>query len=163
MKIKFRYSVLVVFWIAVTPILSLSVSAEQKTFNQESLQTIKNNYLQQSFLLVMWSIECPPCMDELKLLGKLKENNDSFKLVLVSTDGLEHNHEIELILKENRLEDVSSWTFSQANSTQLKYIVDPKWYGEMPRSYFYDAAHDRVAFSGKLTQKMVLTWLTQEE
>ena len=42
---------------------------------------------------------------------------------------------------------------------KLRYGIDPSWFGELPRSYFYDAAHNRLPHSGALNEDHIEAWL----
>jgi hypothetical protein len=37
--------------------------------------------------------------------------------------------------------------------------IDPKWRGELPRTYLYDAQHRRVAISGVIDEEKLREWL----
>ena len=113
-----------------------------------------------AFLMVMWSLDCPPCIKELKLLGMLYKNNPDFNLVLVSTDSPSRNVEINDLLKESGLANSNSWVFSDESSQKLRYSIDPRWYGELPRSYFHNKGGEyRRSVSGLLETVEILTWL----
>ena len=113
-----------------------------------------------AFLMVMWSLDCPPCIKELKLLGMLYKNNPDLNLVLVSTDSPSRNVEINDLLKESGLADSNSWVFSDESSQKLRYSIDPRWYGELPRSYFHSKGGEhRSSVSGLLKTVEILTWL----
>ena len=51
---------------------------------------------------------------------------------------------------------VSSDAFSPE---KLRYVIDQDWYGELPRSYYYDADHQRSSHSGTLSQQQLSAWL----
>jgi hypothetical protein len=52
-----------------------------------------------------------------------------------------------------------SWLFGDGNAKSLRHEIDPHWYGELPRNYFHDAAHDRVAVTGPIKDARMKTWL----
>jgi hypothetical protein len=41
------------------------------------------------------------------------------------------------------------------------FEIDPKWYGELPRTYFLDAAHQRTGVSGVLSKEDYETMFTR--
>ena len=53
---------------------------------------------------------------------------------------------------------VQHWMFADEFSERVRYSVDKSWRGEMPRTYFFDAAHDAAAHSGLLDRRMVEQW-----
>ncbi len=117
-----------------------------KSSYQQILQANKGK----SFLLVLWSIDCPPCYEELELLGRYKKSNPAVKMVFVSTDDMSDSDTVQQVLSENNLQDQEQWIFSDIPANQLRYSIDPHWYGELPRSYLFRKNHVRKALSGKL-------------
>jgi thiol-disulfide isomerase/thioredoxin len=128
-------------------------------FEAGSLADILATHQGQPLLLVLWSIDCPPCVKELDLLATMQDENPELNLVLISTDELEAADEVRAVLKKRGLKGAESWIFSGANAQQLRYEIDPTWYGEIPRSYFYDPEHERIAVSGALEPDQIKAWL----
>lgn len=138
-------------------LLSVNAWAQQpiKNFTNGSYEQIVKQYQQQAFVMVLWSLDCPPCYKELEELGKEKQQHD-INLVLISVDGIDASNDVFDVLKEYDLQDVDSWLFDEHSSQQLRYEIDPLWYGELPRSYLYDKQHRRQAISGVLSAKQLL-------
>lgn len=124
-------------------------------FDTSTFTSIKQEYAGQPFLVSLWSIDCPPCLVELDLLGKLVAENPDFPLVLISTDSIEKLEESRYILEDYGLAGIRSWIFADAFVERLRYTVDPGWYGELPRSYFYTDAHAFTAHSGTLNAELL--------
>lgn len=152
---KMVFSVCLLLCLILTP----PAIAAQQPFQQGSLSAIETRYAEQPFLLVLWSIECPPCRHELALLGHLRQAGTAFNLVLVATDTITQQQTLNEILTEHQLTQSDSWAFAEGSIEKLRYQIDPDWYGEMPRSYFYDAAHQRIGVSGKLNEQRIRQWL----
>ena len=112
----------------------------------------------QPFIMVLWSLDCPPCMHELNMLGLLYKKNPDLDLVLISTDSNSTKEEINNLIKEFGLSDVDSRVFSNDSQQSLRYSIDPAWYGELPRSYFHNK-DERSAVSGLLSEVKLLAWL----
>ncbi|RLA17894.1 MAG: TlpA family protein disulfide reductase, partial [Gammaproteobacteria bacterium] len=66
-------------------------------------------------------------------------------------------------LKKHGLGGIESWAFADPNVARLRYEIDPRWYGTLPRSYFFDSAHQRSATTGTLEKEQVEDWLKQQE
>jgi len=129
--------------------------AELRPFTNESLKEITDARDGRPFLLVLWSIDCPPCLKELKHIGQLYSQFTPGSLVLVSTDSADYADEAQQLLTQNGLADAESWLFSGNFPERLRYRIDPNWYGELPRAYFYDAKHKRVGKSGALSLELL--------
>jgi len=157
-KIKLFYSVLV--W-ALVFISGAHAVQQPSHFKLDSYQQILQQNKQQSFLMVLWSIDCAPCMKELKVLGEFHQQYPQHKLVLVSTDSMSQSNEITQLIAQYGLKNVNQWVFDDSFQ-HLRYSIDPGWYGELPRSYFYKQDHSRLAVSGKLHQQQLIQFFAQD-
>lgn len=109
-------------------------------------------------MVAVWSIECPPCMKELEILGKLKKEYRDFNLVLICTDNIDRENQVKDLLASFSLSDVDSWIFSADQRERLRYSIDPEWFGEIPRSYRYTEG-TRKATSGLLSETELRSWV----
>lgn len=109
-------------------------------------------------MVVLWSMECSPCIKELELLAGLKRKYEEIDLIMISTDGVSAQNDVEKMLASHQLDSIESWVFADSNAQRLRYEIDRKWYGELPRTYFYDPEHNRSGFSGALTSEHVEAW-----
>lgn len=112
----------------------------------------------QPFLLVLWSITCGPCRDEFTLLREVRARHPGLPLVLISTDDVSDEAMAASALQDFAMEGEESWIFAD-DAQKLRYEIDPAWYGELPRAYFYDASHGREGVSGSLTRQRIESWL----
>ena len=136
-----------------------TATAEFRPFYTDSLKQILADRKGQPFLLVLWSIDCPPCLRELEHLGKLRNQFTKQGLVLISTDGSDNINTAETILTKYGLKDTESWVFSGNFPEKLRYHIDNTWYGELPRSYFYNTNHQRTSKSGVLSMEVIQQWI----
>lgn len=74
-------------------------------------------------------------------------------MVMLATDDASATDEVQQILAKNELTGLENWLFADENPQKLRYEIDPKWYGELPRTYFLNKKHDREGFSGVLSQE----------
>ena len=93
------------------------------------------------------------------MLGKLIENYPAFNLVLVSTDSPGDRKELLRVINGKGVASAEVWVFSEANSPRIRHDVDRIWYGELPRSYFFDGHQNRQAISGVLEREAIERWL----
>lgn len=138
-------------WFSLFWALSINAVAEQqiKNFTTGSYEQIAKQYHDQSLVMVLWSLDCPPCYKELELLASERERHN-FNLVLISTDGADASTEVANVLMKYKLQDADSWLFEEASAQPLRYEIDPLWYGELPRSYLFNKQNQRQAVSGVL-------------
>ncbi len=126
-----------------------------------SMKQIEKNYAGKPFILVLWSLSCAYCPTELKMLGELKHKNPAMNVVLLATDTIEQSTEITQQLQVYGLGDTEQWVFADAMPERLRFEIDKRWYGEVPRTYFYDAAHQRQVKMGVVDRPFVEGWLQQ--
>lgn len=135
---------------------SLIASADEsgiRPFNPGSYQQILSEKTNQGFMLVIWSLDCPTCIKDMELLSSIHKSRPELKIVMLSTDEPSAQADVQQLLEKYQLADLENWIFASDNSQKLRYEIDPSWYGEMPRTYFFSASHQREGVSGALTQE----------
>lgn len=109
------------------------------------------------FVLVVWALDCAYCEPSFKTLAQEKKKR-KFNVVTLTTDPAADPQAMAAVRKKleaTGLKD-NAWAFGDAAPERLRYAIDPKWYGEMPRSYWFDASGKRVAqYSGVITTETV--------
>jgi thiol-disulfide isomerase/thioredoxin len=139
-------------WVSLFWTISINAVAEQqvKNFTRGSYDEVVNQYQNQPLVMVLWSIDCPPCYKELEMLAR-EQKQQAFNLVLISTDGADASIEVATVLKKYKLQNIDTWLFEEYSAQHLRYEIDPLWYGELPRSYLFNREHQRQAVSGVLS------------
>lgn len=122
-----------------------------KPFRSDSYRQMLAASAHEPFLLAIWSVDCPSCLKDMANLKAIHEKHPALKIVMLAVDDGEALPEIRRIIAEERLETLENWVFADENPEKLRYEIDPAWFGELPRTYFFDAAHRRVGKSGALT------------
>lgn len=133
-----------------------------QAFTADSFAEIKARFAGEEFLLGLWSVDCPPCLVELDLMGRLLEEHPSLPFVLVSTDSIEERELALEFLEDYGLADRETWMFADSFTERLRYSIDPNWFGELPRSYFFDASHQRQSHSGVMSEDLLESWFDRE-
>ncbi len=140
--------------------LSANSFAESDVFSVDQFNTIKQQHQGQRWLLLLWSVDCPPCFKELAYVGQLHKKNSALKVILVNTDGDDMvTEEREGLLKKYGVDQLTNLHFSDGKAAQGRFQIDPSWYGELPRSYFYQADGQRIAKSGLVAGDVLKQWL----
>ena len=148
---------------ALVGIASLAVADDNfKPFTADSFAEIKAEYSGQEFLLGLWSVDCPPCLVELDMMGTILADNPDLPFVLISTDSIEDREWAYDFLQDFGLAERESWMFADSFAERLRFSIDPSWYGELPRSYFFDADHQMQSHSGIMTRELLEQWFSQE-
>jgi thiol-disulfide isomerase/thioredoxin len=116
------------------------------------------------FILTFWSVDCVHCRGELALLSALSRAHPELEVVLVSTDTPAAAAEIDGVLRQYTLPRAERWVFADDFTERLRFEVDPRWHGELPRTYLHGPGKTVEGISGKLSEERVNRWLqaTQE-
>lgn len=138
-----------------------SAEQETKSFVRGSHQQIVSARAGKPFIISFWSLACTNCREDLAMFGKLVKKYRNLDLVLVATDSPEQNQEISQTLRRYRLERAESWVFADSYAERLRFEVDKEWYGELPRTYFFDALGHVVAWSGTLDHAQTERWIRE--
>lgn len=145
--------------IGVLPATAPAGESEVRPFGRDSLAEIRAARAGQPFIIKFWSLDCPPCRAELSKWGELTQRHPRLDLVLVNVDAEEHAGEAAELLDEHGLGRHQYWIFAHPFPQQLRLAIDPNWYGELPRTYFYSPDHSHHAVSGKLSAEQVERWI----
>jgi len=117
-----------------------------------SYQTIVDQQAGHPLVVVFWSITCASCLKEMATIKEIHQERPNLPIVMISTDDISEAPLVLATLKDNGLSDLDSWVFAESNAQRLRYEIDSKWYGEIPRLYFLDADHNRRGISGKISK-----------
>ncbi len=132
----------------------------EKPFNKIHLTALKQHYKGQRWLMVFWSVDCPPCFQELAMIQTLSEQVTNLAIVIVNADDSDDiSHERSNVIERFKLSHLTHLYFVEGQGAKSRYIVDPSWYGELPRSYFIDAAGKFNGKSGLITKQALNEWL----
>ena len=146
-----------VFCIMLTTISPMS-EATSTQLNKQTWQETKKQNLNKKWIAVFWSLECPPCFKELKSISQMLKEDSDLNVVLVNTDSDDELiHEMDQVITQYELNTLALFHFADEQATQSRYIVDPTWYGELPRSYFFNKLGQSQGRSG-LIDKQILSY-----
>ena len=152
MSMKHRMTAILFFGCALLGGMA-QARAPVEAFEPNSLEGIVQAHKGQPFVLMLWSLDCVYCQASLTALAQEKRTRPGLKIVTLATDSTDDPQLGALVVQRLRALGLTrdAWAFGAAPPEQLRYAVDPKWHGEMPRSYWFDADGKRVAYSGVLT------------
>lgn len=148
--------------LALALLLALTLPAaaqELKPFVAGSIKEITAARQGKPFILSLWSLTCTHCRDELALLSGLVKKHPDLDLILIATDTPEESDAISATLRQSGLGGAEAWVFADPFAERLRFEIDPKWHGELPRTYLYDPFHKAQAFSGRPDALQLAQWL----
>jgi len=150
-----RTKYLTLLFICLT-VLSQAAKAESpslKPFITGSYQQLLSSNTGKPFMLAIWSITCPSCIKDMTVLNAVHKAHPEINIIMLSTDDIAETAEAQKILANNQLSDIEQWIYAEENTQKLQFEIDPKWYGELPRTYFFNKTHQRESVSGVLSKE----------
>jgi AhpC/TSA family len=134
-----------------------SAAERLSIFEPDSMARIVSEHKGKPFVLIVWSLDCEYCQASLAALAKEKRKRKDLDVVTLSTDSAGDPQASALMKKKLGGLGMSdhAWAFGSAPPEQLRYVIDPKWHGEMPRSYWFDARGEKLAHSGVVTAETI--------
>lgn len=152
--------ILVVVLISLLSFFSAKAHAESKVFTQENFTQIKQQYQGKQWLMLLWSVDCPPCFKELSLIAKMRKTQPELNLVIINVDDSDEvDAEREEVLSSYGLTDLTNYYFADGQGDRNRYLIDASWYGELPRSYFVEASGKFHGKSGLVSKPLLTRWL----
>lgn len=133
--------------------INTPAQAEPSAFTSGTYQQILADNANQPFMLVIWSLNCSSCLKDMALLSNIHKSRPQLKMIMLAADELSAAEQIQQILEKNQLSEIENWVYAEENTQKLQFEIDPKWYGELPRTYFFDKTHQRTGVSGVLSKE----------
>lgn len=148
--------------VAMLTFMSVAGAAESvRPFTLGSLAQVLDARAGKPFILVFWSLDCQYCPTELKILGELKRSHPALDVVLIATDSVSDIPQLISRAESYGVNKVEQWVFAEDMPERLRFEIDRRWYGEVPRTYFYDQKHQREARTGLINKKFFEDWLAR--
>ena len=130
-----------------------------KSFSPDSFAQIAAGARGKPQVVMVWSLDCSYCEPSFEALKQAQRRGA--KVVTIATDPADDAEATALIgrkLAKSGLQ-AETWAFGPAPADQLRHAIDPKWRGEMPRSYWFDGSGQVRAYSGVITAERVAAML----
>jgi thiol-disulfide isomerase/thioredoxin len=127
-----------------------------QSFDIGSFEQIVSDKNKQDHLVILWSFDCPPCITELEKISDLHQQFPDYQLTLINTDAVDEQVRVKNILQRFDLAGLDNWGFANSDEEKLRYDIDPRWYGDLPRSYFFPLQGKIKRLRGALTSAELL-------
>ena len=104
-------------------------------------------------IVALWSSECTHCKKNLLLFGRMARDLPGLRLVTVATEPLSN-------AQAGPLDQFGvtgpRYAYGPEMPEALAHALDPQWYGELPRTLFFDGRSGRIAVSGVVDEAYTL-------
>lgn len=135
-------------------------SAAIQPFDADGMRRILERQSGRPFLLLVWSLDCAYCHASMKNLAA--DGAPAFDIVTIAIEPAADAKTAEAIAGATASlgPRAARWAFGELPAEQLRYQIDPKWRGELPRSYWYDSAGARIAVHSGLIGAQTIQEMT---
>ena len=143
---------------------SVSASAaEFQPFVRGSWQQLIQAHAGRPLVVHFWGVTCVPCLAELPKWGEFVKQHSDLDVVLIAADPFPQETErMSSILDRAGLATVESWTFADKFVDRLRYEVDPRWLGELPRTLLISPDGKVKSYSGIFDLTTIPQWLESQ-
>lgn len=132
-----------------------------RSFTAGSFKQVLASREGKPFILVLWSLECQYCPTELKMLSELKRSHPTLDVVTIATDTISDLPQLASRADSYGMGKFEQWVFAEDMPERLRLEIDGRWYGEVPRTYFYDRKHQREVKTGLVNKAFIEEWLSR--
>jgi thiol-disulfide isomerase/thioredoxin len=142
------------------PVLStLPAVAEMRSFVRGSWQDVLDSNAAVPTVVHFWGLTCAPCLAELPHWARLRQERPAMNIIMIAADPAPADTEdLTATLQQAGLGDLESWAFADSFSERLRFEIDPKWRGEMPRTLLLDRDGKITAMSGVADLDFIRNW-----
>ena len=145
-------------WVAVP-----AVAADMQPFVRGSWQEILKANAGKPTVLHFWGLTCAPCLTELPHWAELRRARPDMNVIMIAADPAPADAADQLkTLQKAGLGGVESWAFADTFSERLRYEIDPKWRGEMPRTILMASDGKPTVMVGLADLPAVRAWYDAE-
>ncbi|NEX59998.1 thioredoxin domain-containing protein [Noviherbaspirillum galbum] len=156
----FAFAALVTITAMAAPCLAAEPVHE---FGPESLGKIKEAHAGKPLVIMIWSLDCAYCLESFQALEQGRRGQ-GLDIVTISTDQADDAETVKQIRKKIGAAGLhaETWAFGNASAEQLRFAIDPKWRGELPRTYWFPRDAPPSAYSGLVTKDLIARRMTSK-
>lgn len=148
--------------LALVLLLSAAAHADERAlrpFQRGSAKAIVDARAGRPFILTFWSVDCVHCRAELEQLATLSQAHPELDVVLVSTDSPSAAADVRGVLAQYTLSRAERWLFADDFTERLRFEVDPRWRGELPRTHLHGPGKTVEGVTGRIDAQRMQSWL----
>jgi thiol-disulfide isomerase/thioredoxin len=139
-------------------------AAELHPFVRGSWQELRAAHHGRPLVVHLWGLTCAPCIGELPQWGRLAAERPDLELVLVAADQRgEDAAPIAATLEKAGLAKAESWGFADRFAAKLRFEIDPRWHGELPRTLLIAGDGTVTPVTGVADLDAVRAWLDAQK
>jgi thiol-disulfide isomerase/thioredoxin len=149
--------------LALTLLVTVSGYAKEgeiRPFKRGSWQEIRQSHAGQPTVVHFWGLTCGPCRVEMPQWGKLLQERHDLNLVVIDADLIPNQIEdASEMLAKTGLTGAENWIFDDLFTERLRFEIEPRWQGEIPRTMLIARDGKTITIEGVADMARVRAWL----
>jgi thiol-disulfide isomerase/thioredoxin len=131
-----------------------------RTFVRGSWQDIRKAHAGKPTVVHFWGLTCGPCRIEMPAWGTFLHERPDLELVVINADLVPNEASAaSAMLAQTGLSTAENWSFGDGFVERLRYEIDPRWQGEIPRTLLIAPDGAVTTIEGVADLKEVAAWL----
>jgi len=131
-----------------------------RPFKRGSWQEIRQAHAGRATVVHFWGLTCGPCRVEMPQWGKLLRERSDLDLVAIDADLIPNQVEdASEMLARTGLAGAENWIFDDPFTERLRFEIDPRWQGEIPRTMLIARDGKTTVIEGVADPAQVRAWL----
>ena len=131
-----------------------------RPFKRGSWQEIRQAHAGRPTVVHFWGLTCGPCRVEMPQWGKLLRERSDLDLVAIDADLIPNQVEdASEMLARTGLAGAENWIFDDPFTERLRFEIDPRWQGEIPRTMLIARDGKTTVIEGVADPAQVRAWL----
>jgi len=141
-------------------LLAAPALAEPSPFQRGTWHSLRAAHAGQPLVVHLWGLTCAPCLTELPHWAALLRERRGVDVVLIAADPVPQDPaRVAATLTRAGLSTVQSWMFTDRFNERLRFEIDPRWRGELPRTLLIAADGAITVMAGVADLAAVREWL----
>jgi len=138
---------------------SAAMAGEPQPFVAGSWQKIRDAQQGKPTIIHFWGVTCAVCLAELSDWTDLTKEVGNTSIVFIAADPvLQDEQRVQRQLTKAGLAAADNWMFADAFTERLRFEIDPRWGGELPRTILIAADGKTEVLTGAADFAALKKW-----
>jgi thiol-disulfide isomerase/thioredoxin len=155
-----RWLALGLFALLLAPTMSASApSGDLRAFVRGSWNQLREAHAGHPLIVHFWGVTCGPCRAEMPQWGQFLKQHPKLPLVTIDADLVPNDaSNVKSMLAQSGLSGSENWMFDDDFVERLRYEIDPRWQGDIPRTLLIARDGSTTTIDGVADFGKVASW-----
>jgi thiol-disulfide isomerase/thioredoxin len=158
---------LVLIWLSLMLAPTMGASAptdDVHAFVRGSWQQLRAAHAGKPLIVHFWGVTCGPCRTEMPQWGEFLKQHPGLPLVTIDADLVPNDASaVASMLAKSGLSGADNWMFEDDFVERLRYEIDPRWQGDIPRTLLIARDGTTTTIDGVADMTKVSAWLDHQK